>query len=81
MKLNPKALGLTLGIFMGAAALLLMAVSLLTGYQREVITIIGSLHPYFYYTYLGTLWMGVLHFACGFVVGWLFGKLYNKLVG
>jgi len=79
MNLNPKALGLTAGILLGVMAFAVVSVSVLTGYLREVVIIVGSMHPWFSYTYIGALWMGALHFLCGSIAGWVFAKIYNKL--
>jgi hypothetical protein len=80
MKLNPKALGLTLAIFAALCWLILMSVSLLTGYAKTAVVAVGSFHPFFSYSWTGLIWMVVQHFIGGFIVGWLFGWVYNRLV-
>ncbi len=79
MKLNPKALGLTLGLLSGGAWLALMAVSLTTGFLHRTIQAVGGLHPAFSYTWGGTVWMAVMHLVGGFVGGWVVATVYNKL--
>lgn len=79
MQLNKKALGLTMGIFIGLSWLIAMLVSLATGYMKEIIIIIGSLHPFFSYSLLGAAWMAVFHLIVGFMGGWIFAWVYNKL--
>ena len=79
MKLNPKALGLTLGFLAGGAWLVLMAVSLSTGVLDQTIQTIGGLHPGFSYTLGGAVWMVVMHLVAGFVWGWVIATAYNKL--
>lgn len=77
--LKSKALGLTLGIFLAVCAGGMMVISLLTGWGKEMLETFGPYHPWFQYTWLGALWMAVLHFVVGFVDGWLFAWVYNKL--
>jgi fructose-specific phosphotransferase system IIC component len=79
MQLNKKAFGFTFGLLAGIFWLIIMLVSLITDYLREIIILIGSLHPLFSYSLLGALWMGIFHFICGFIIGWLFAWIYNKL--
>lgn len=79
MQLNPKAFALTLGIFAGSFWLLAMGLSLATGIGAQTITALGNLHPGFSYSWGGLLWMVILHFIGGTVLGWLFARLYNAL--
>lgn len=77
--LKPKALGLTLGTFWGVGAAVMMLVALTTGFGKAFISeVVGPLHPGFTFTYLGVLWMTVMHFIVGVVVGSLFAWLYNQ---
>lgn len=80
MQLNPKKFGLALGIFGGVFWLLAMGFSLTTGIGAQTIMILGSFHPGFSYSWGGLLWMVILHFLAGTVLGWVFVKLYNALV-
>jgi len=78
MKLNPKALGLTLALFAAFFWLIIMGVSLLNGYAKSAVVAVGTLHPFFSYSWTGLIIMVVEHLICGFIVGWLFGWLYNR---
>lgn len=77
MKLNPLALGLTLGVVAGVAWLVLMVVSLLTGFLDQTLQGLCSLHPRCVYDYGGAIWMAVMHLVAGFVGGYVFGWVYN----
>ena len=79
MQLKPKALGLTIGLLSGAWWLVMMAISLTTGFGARTLSTFGSYHPWFSYSWGGALWMAVLHLIVGFVSGWIFASLYNKL--
>lgn len=79
MKLNLKAFSLTVGLFAGAAWLVALVVSIFNTDIRTLVMLIGGLHPWFSYSLLGGLWIVVLHFICGFIIGWLFAWVYNKL--
>lgn len=76
--LKPKALGLTLGIFAAVCSGGMMAISLLTGWWKDAFELFGPFHPWYQYTWLGALWMTVLHFVDGLIVGWLFALVYNQ---
>ena len=80
MKLNSKALGLAVAIFAGACWLILMSVSLLSGYGKTMVVAVGTLHPFFVYSWTGLVVMVIEHFVGGFILGWLFGWLYNRFV-
>lgn len=79
MKLNAKAFGLTLGIFIGGLWLLLMGLALTTGFLSQTVMTLGNLHPYFSYSWMGLVQITVMHFISGTLLGWLFAKLYNHL--
>lgn len=79
MQLNSKALGLTLGLLAGGVWLVLMAVSLTTGFLDQTVQAVGGMHPGFSYTWGGTVWMVVMHLVAGFVWGWAIATVYNKL--
>lgn len=80
MNLNSKALGLTVAILSGAYWFLAMSFSLLTGIGEITVTAIGSFHPFFNYSWVGMIIMTIEHLIAGFIVGWIFAWLYNKLV-
>jgi hypothetical protein len=79
MKLDPKAFGLTLAILCSAFWFILMTLALLTGFLQTTVIGVGTLHPFFTYSWTGLIYMIVQHFIYGFVGGWLIGWLYNKL--
>lgn len=76
--LNPKAFGLTVGIFSGVWWLALMMYSLSSGYGKDFVMLMGPMHPGFSYSAGGALWMAVLHFILGYILGHVFAWLYNK---
>lgn len=77
--LNPKALGLTAGLVGGLGWLVVMGVSLTTGSLDQTVMGWGALHPGFTYSWGGAVWMAVMHLVAGFVGGYVFGWVYNKL--
>ncbi len=79
MKLNEKALALAAGIFAGVIALIVIAISVATGWAKDIITLTGPAHPGFSYTYGGAVWMGILHFIVVTILAYVFAWLYNKL--
>lgn len=80
MNLNPKALGLTAAILASACWFLAMVFSLLTGIGTITLTTIGSFHPFFSYSWAGMIIIVIEHLIAGFIVGWIFAWLYNKLL-
>ena len=79
MQLNQKALGFTVGTLAGAGWLLAMGFSLLTGIGVRTLSTIGSYHPWFSYSWNGAVMMVILHLVGGFLAGFVFATLYNKL--
>jgi len=80
MQLNPKTLGYTVAIFAGAYWFLAMIFSLLTGIGEITLTTLGSFHPFFSYSWAGMIIIVIEHLIAGFIVGWIFAKVYNKLL-
>jgi len=80
MQFNPKALGLATAVFAGAAWLIAMAVSLITGVGVVTLTTLGSFHPFFAYSWGGLVVIVIEHLICGFIVGYVFAWLYNKFL-
>ncbi|MDO8617417.1 MAG: hypothetical protein Q7N87_00775 [Candidatus Uhrbacteria bacterium] len=76
--LKEKALGLTVGIFCGVWWLVLMMYSLSSGYGKELIMLVGPMHPGFSYSAGGAIWMAILHFIVGYILGHLFAWVYNR---
>ncbi|MDP3999309.1 MAG: hypothetical protein Q8P76_01785 [bacterium] len=77
MELKPKALGLTVGLLSGAGWLVMMGVSLLTGFGTRTLHTFGSFHPWFSYSWTGLVWMVILHLVAGYVLGLIFASVYN----
>lgn len=75
--LNAKALAITAGIFGAVFAGGIVVVSLLTGYAADYLTLVGPLHPWYAYSYLGALILAVEHFVVCFIGAYIFGALYN----
>lgn len=80
MTLNSRALGCTVEIFAGGAWLLGMSLSLLVGWAKTTVIIIGSFHPFFSYSWSGAVIIALQHLISGFAVGYVFAVLYNKLL-
>ena len=78
MKLKPISLGFALGAFGAAAWLIVMGVSLSTGFLDQTVQGVGGLHPGFAYTWMGLFFMVATHLAAGFVAGFSVAWLYNK---
>lgn len=78
MHLNPKALGFAFGLLSGGAWLIVMGVSLLTGFLDQTVQAVGGLHPGFTYTWMGLFWTVVMHLVLGFIGGFILAWIYNK---
>ena len=76
--LKAKAFGFATGIFAGVWWFVFMLISLSVGYGKDLIMMMGTLHPGFSYSYGGALWMGILHLIIGYILGYVFGWLYNQ---
>ena len=82
MKLNPIALGLSLGIVWGSALFITTWLSYFSGYGKLLLDVLaGSIYPGYTISPLGSL----LGFLYGFVdlliMGTLVGWIYNKITG
>lgn len=78
MKLNKLSLAYTLAIFYGVGAFLMMAYSLLTGKASDFMARAAVLH-WASYSWGGAILVLIEETICGFIVGWLFAWVYNKL--
>lgn len=78
MHLNKKAFGLALGILAAVVWFLLIAVAILFGWFKDVVMLMGPLHPWFAFTWSGAVWMAVIHLVGGYVIGYVLAWLYNK---
>lgn len=80
MQINSKAFGFAAAILAGAGWFLVMIFSLLTGVGETTLTTIGSYHPFFSYSWAGMIIIVIENLICGFIFGWIFAKVYNKLL-
>ncbi len=80
MKLNGKALGLTIALLASIFWLVAMIVSLVTGFGKETLTTWGSWHPFFTFSWAGMIVIVIEHFIGGFILGGIFAWLYNKML-
>ena len=80
MKLNPAALGLSLGILWGVILFLTTWLSYFTGYGSLFLrTLAGSIYPGYSISPAGSI-LGLLYgFADLFITGALAGWLYNRI--
>ena len=78
MSLNPRAFGRTVAMISAVFWLLTMIFSLLTGIGEITLTTIGSFHPFFSYSWGGMIIIVIEHLIGGFIVGWIFAKVYNS---
>lgn len=84
MRLNVKALTLTAGILWALALFLTGLANLIwSGYGESFLNVMASLYPGYHANGLfGDLVVGTLYaFVDGIICGWLFGWLYNRIVG
>jgi len=80
MQLSPKTLGYTVAILSAACWFLAMIFSLLTGIGVITLTTLGAFHPFFTYSWGGMVIIVIEHLIGGYIVGWIFASLYNKLL-
>jgi len=79
MKINQKALGLSLGVVWGGCVFITTWISYLTGYGEEFLGLVQSIYPGYSITPLGSV-VGLVYgfvdlFVCGYIVGWIYNKL------
>lgn len=82
MKLDAKALGLSIGLIWGAAVALVTLACVLSGQGYGVAFLNGivSIYPGFCISTAG-IFIGLVYgFIDGFILGWLIAKLYNIFV-
>lgn len=77
-RIDPKLAGLTLGVFWGAVLFLWTLASVLTGYSKELLTLLASVYPGYTLTYLGSIVGLVYGFIDGFIVGFILAWIYGK---
>lgn len=82
MRLNPKALALTSGIFWGLAVFITTIWLLILGAPGKTISLLGNF--YFGYSYswggafIGLIWGFIDGLICGFIFAWLYNLLLPK---
>jgi hypothetical protein len=77
--LKPTAFGVTLGFFGFIICGGFMVASILTGFGKPLLDLLGPLHPWYSFSYIGALWMAVFHFIALYILGGLFVVVYNGL--
>lgn len=78
MQLNPKAFGYAIALLAAVFWFLAMSFLLLTGVGETTLTTIGAFHPFFSYSWSGMVIVVIEHLIGGFIVGWLFARVYNR---
>lgn len=78
MKINTKALALSLGIITGLTVFLLTAWFLIMGYSGSFLAQLGSVYLGYSVSWLGAIVGFAYGFLDGVVFGALLGFLYNK---
>ena len=84
MRLDHKALAVSLGILAGGSVLLIGLIGLAApGYGEDVLETLAGIYPGFQETGgVGNLIVGTLYAALdGAIAGWIIAWLYNRFVG
>ena len=77
--LNPRRLGLAVGIVWGAGLFLLGLLSVISGYGNSFIGAMGSVYAGYAGTFIGSIIGGIWAFVDGFIAGWLVAWIYNRV--
>ncbi len=78
MKINIKALALSIGIVWGLAVFLLTVWFLIMGYSGDLLAKLGSVYLGYSVSWLGAFIGLIYGFVDGLIGGALLGFLYNK---
>ena len=78
MKINTKALALSIGIIWGLAIFLLTVWFLIMGYDGNLLAKLGSVYLGYSVSWLGAFIGFIYGFIDGLIGGALLGFLYNK---
>ncbi len=78
MKINIKALALSIGIIWGLAIFLLTVWFLIMGYSGDLLAKLGSVYLGYSVSWLGAFIGLIYGFIDGLISGALLGFLYNK---
>lgn len=83
MSLNPRALGLSLGIIGGAWIFIITLFAVATGYGTAGLVIFGSFHPGYTITiagaFIGLSYSFICWFLAGYALAWLHNTFEQKL--
>ena len=79
MKLDAKALGLSMGIFCAASMTLLTILSLATGLGRGYLASVMSIYPGYTISLAGIVVGAIYSVIYGFITGYAVAYIYNKL--
>lgn len=77
MKLSPKALGLTLGIFYGLCIFISTLLAVYTGYLTHLTELLIGVYPYYELTLQGAVAGLVWGFVDGMIGGLIVAWIYN----
>ena len=78
MKLNARALAMSLGIIWGVALLVITIISLYSGYAAEFLSLVASFYPGYEVSIPGAVIGLIYAFIDGFIGGYLMAIIYNK---
>lgn len=82
MKINGKALGLSLGIVLGITIFLITFWFLLFGYQGETLIKLANIYLGYsvtwYGAFIGLIWGFIDGFIGGVFIAWLYNKFADK---
>lgn len=78
--LNPKAFGLTCGIFWAVSIVFITILAINYNAGATIILALGTLYKGLTISYQGALVGALWGFIDGFIAGWIFAWLYNKLL-
>ena len=77
-RLNPKALGLALGILWGAGVLFMGLLAMVCGWAQPMVDVLSVMYLGYSASILGALIGTLWGFVDAFVGGWVLAWLYNK---
>lgn len=81
MKLSPKAFGLSMGILYGLCLFISTLIAIYTGYLNGIMQLLVGIYPWYKVTLGGAFIVLVEGLIDGFVSGFLFAWIYNKVGG
>lgn len=81
MKLQPKALALSLGILWGVLLFLITNISLMRGSQGEHLSLLSLIYVGYSFSFIGSIIGMIWGFVSMFIGGWILAWLYNRFAG